>query len=126
VRIRVISTGTTEFEPDPEYAGPAIIREAIEDGCNDVASTIVDWTDTERSNISHDDYVTVTGDDGTQVWEGWLGGDLGPAPVDRDALDRLAATWESQASSIRNAHECDPVEMVRDCARQLRAAIGGH
>lgn len=51
------------------------------------------------------------------------------APPPGDALAALvaalAAKWETEAASIRNAYECDPVEMVRDCARQLRALIGG-
>jgi hypothetical protein len=80
VKIKIYSRGETEFDLDAEYQEPAI-REAIEDGCNDVPSAIVDYTDNERSNISHDEYAVVTGDDGRELWRGWLHGDQDePAP----------------------------------------------
>jgi hypothetical protein len=85
VKIKVTSRGETEFEPDAGYAGQ-VIREAIEDGCNDVASAIIDWTGSERSDISHDEYATVTEDDGTPLWSGRLDGGDEPAP-DTDAAD---------------------------------------
>ena len=71
--MRVIKYGDKEFPLDAEYAGPAI-REAIEDGCNDVASQVVDWTDTERSGMDPGEFVIVSEDDGTRMWSGWLGG----------------------------------------------------
>lgn len=73
MKIKVFSRGTTDIDADAEYQEPAI-REAIEDGCNDVGSQIVDYTDNERSDISHDEYAIVTKDDGTELWRGWLTG----------------------------------------------------
>ena len=80
MKIHVWSRGETAFTLDGEFAGPTI-REAIEDGCNDAASVITDYTDTERSDISYDDYAVVTSDFGTELWRGWLTGDKdAPAP----------------------------------------------
>jgi hypothetical protein len=79
LKIKIYSCGETEFDLDAEYQEPAI-REAIEDGCNDVPSSIIDYTDNERSNISHDEYAIVTEDDGRELWRGWLTGDPDAAP----------------------------------------------
>jgi hypothetical protein len=80
VKIKIYSRGETEFDLDAEYQAPAI-REAIEDGCNDVPSAIIDYTDNERSNISHDEYAVVSDPDGRELWRGWLHGDQDePAP----------------------------------------------
>jgi hypothetical protein len=91
VKIKVFDCGGTEFTADTEYQ-EQVIREAIEDGCNDVSSVIVDYTDTERSDMDHDQYVTVAEDDGTVMWCGWLGGVEGPPPdSEADALYRERA-----------------------------------
>ena len=50
-----------------------------------IRSTIIDVTDSERSDISHDEYATVTEDDGTPLWAGWLDGRDEPAPADASA-----------------------------------------
>lgn len=101
MKINIHSRGETEFALDGEYQEPAI-REAIEDGCNDVASAIIDNTDNERSDISHDEYAVVSEDDGTVVWSGWLDGDQEtPAP---DAAERALAAAE---------------EALREIARQI-------
>lgn len=88
MKIKVWSRGETEIDADAEYTEPAI-REALnalaagaetEPGC-DIANTIVNHTDTDKSNISHDEYAIVTEDDGTELWRGWLIGDPEePAP----------------------------------------------
>jgi hypothetical protein len=94
MKIKVICVGETEFTADPEYCEPPV-REAIAGGDrDDVASTIVDYTDTERSNVSCDEHATVTADDGTVLWAGWITGDPdAPAPGDRwwITTDALAA-----------------------------------
>lgn len=79
MKIKVYSRGTTDIDADGEYQEPAI-REALAAG-GDVGSEIIDCTDTERSDISHDEYAIVTEDDGTELWRGWLTGDPdAPAP----------------------------------------------
>jgi len=73
VDIEVWSVGKTKFTADAEYQDP-MIREAI-DQRGDVAEVIADYTDSERSNISYDEYARVTGDmPGLVLFEGWLTG----------------------------------------------------
>lgn len=84
MKIKVYSRGETVFNADDKYQEP-MIREAI-DQRGDVADVITDYTDTERSDISHDHYAVVTGDDEALVlWRGWLTGDPeAPAPAEAD------------------------------------------
>ena len=42
MKVKVYSRGETHIDADAEYQEPAI-REAIEDGCNDVASAAADF-----------------------------------------------------------------------------------
>jgi len=87
LKIKVIEIGGTLFDADEEYQEPAI-RAALEAG-GDTASVITDYTDTDRSDISTDDYAVVHEDDGTLLWHGWLtGGRERPAPP--QALEYLA------------------------------------
>jgi len=81
MKIKVYSRGETEFDLDAEYQAPDI-RSAITLG-EDVADAIIDMTDTERSNISHDEYAIVSDPEGTELWRGWLTGDQDePAPAE--------------------------------------------
>jgi hypothetical protein len=99
MEIEVWSAGKVKFAADPEFQEP-VIREVI-DQRGDVASVIVDYTDSERSDISHDEYARVTGDlPGLVLFEGWLTGDRdAPAPVaSRDDAGTIkhvptGATW---------------------------------
>lgn len=90
MKIHVISTGKTTIDADRDYEEPPI-RAALEELAElgpdetgrylpDVAVAIVDHTGSERSDISHDEYATVTEDDGTVLWSGWLDGRDEPAP----------------------------------------------
>lgn len=88
MKIHVISTGTTEFTADPDHAEPAL-RESLAWG-GSIGPVIMDCTDGER-DTSNDEWVTVTEDDGTPLWSGWLGGVTAPPPADRAALEQLAA-----------------------------------
>lgn len=86
MKIKVIERGETEFTASTDWTDPAI-REALKAG-NDVddavRSVISDTTDCERVTDS-DEYVTVTEDDGTVLWSGWLTGDKDkPAPGSLD------------------------------------------
>jgi hypothetical protein len=85
VKINVTSTGKTTIDADATWQEPQIraaLRQlANEDAADDyVASEIIELTDSERSDISHDEYATVTEDDGTVLWAGWLDGRDEPAP----------------------------------------------
>lgn len=79
MKIEIWSVGNTEFTADPEFQEP-VIREAI-DQRGDVEDVIITHTDSERSNVSHDDYARVTGDlPGLVLFEGWLTGDRNAPP----------------------------------------------
>jgi hypothetical protein len=79
VKIKVFKVGEGRIDADEEYQEPAI-RAALDAG-GDTAGVITDYTDTDRSDISTDDYAVVFEDDGTLLWHGWLtGGRERPAP----------------------------------------------
>jgi hypothetical protein len=135
MKMLVIVQGRARFGLDAEFAEPAI-REAIEDGCNDVASQVIDYTDSERSDIDRDEYVTVTEDDGAVLWQGWLDSSKrdDPPPVDRDALGQLAVKWKAEADDAKpDVNDPDSphaaarratVRQKRICCRQLLDALG--
>lgn len=82
MEIEVWSVGKAKFTADPEFQEP-VIREVI-DQRGDVADVIIDYTDSERSDISHDQYARVTGDlPGLVLFEGWLTGDRNAPPPPR-------------------------------------------
>ena len=134
VKIKVTSKGETEFAADSDYAEPAI-REALKAAAaaNDprhVALTIIDYTDTERSDIDHDQHATVTEDDGTYLWSGWLDGAQRPDPdAERDRLagvrerlENLAAGMELSAQSTSPSKKS---EIERGCAEAVRGIAAG-
>lgn len=77
MKINVWSRGSTVISADPQYQEPAV-REALagrlsgDAGDDHVAMTVIDWTDSQRSDISHDQYAVISEDDGTELWRGWL------------------------------------------------------
>lgn len=89
MKIKVIEVGSTLIDADTEYQEP-VVRAALEAG-GDVADTIIDYTDCERSNISGDEYVIVHEDDGTVLWQGWLTGQGDDVPCPPQAADYLRA-----------------------------------
>jgi hypothetical protein len=79
VKIMVFEVGSTLIDADGEHQESAI-RAALDAG-GDVADIITEYTDTERSDISTDDYAIACEDDGVLLWHGWLtGGRERPAP----------------------------------------------
>jgi hypothetical protein len=88
MKIKVIEIGSALFDADPEYQ-EAAVRAALEAG-GDVADTLIDYTDCERSNISGDEYAIVHEDNGAVLWQGWLTGGRDEAPCPPQALDYLA------------------------------------
>jgi hypothetical protein len=72
MKIRVIEVGSCLIDADTGYQEPAI-RAALAGG-GDTASVVGDYTDTDRSNISTDDYAIAFEDDGVLLWHGWLSG----------------------------------------------------
>lgn len=94
MEIEVWSVGKAKFTADEEFQEP-VIREVI-DQRGDVASVILDYTDSERSDISSDEYARVTGDiPGLVLWEGRLTGDRNaPAPVEATADQLRALVWD--------------------------------
>ena len=93
MKVQVFEIGSTLIDADPEYQEPAV-RAALDAG-GDVADAIIDYTDSERSDISGDQYAIVHEDDGTVLWQGWLTGDP-------DAVLPVQAT-EYLASLVRRA-----------------------
>lgn len=94
MKITVYSRGKTQIDADTEYQDP-MIREAI-DQRGDVAAVITDYTETERSNISCDDFAIVTGDNGRELWRGWLTGNR-DAPPPGEALTGFYPPAHGQA-----------------------------
>jgi hypothetical protein len=148
MKIEVWSVGSAKFTADPEYQEP-MIREAI-DQRGDVASVILDYTDSERSNISYDEYARVTGDvPGLVLFEGWLTGDRdAPPPAGALASEDIAARHAAEAGlppeaaaiiaqavpELANALEDFNFErnqvielraVVLDMARSIRASMNG-
>jgi len=122
MKIRVIKVADQVFTYDGQ--DEATLRQALlhERG---VPAIVYDITDLDRSDMDGDEYLTVTEDDGTPVWSGWLGGVTGPPPLDRDALAALAADWteELDEGTVTQAEHVE--QLARNaCARQLLAAIG--
>ena len=78
MKIMVFEAGSTLIDADGEHQEPAV-RAALDAG-GDVADVIAEYTDTERSLITTDDYAIACEDDGTLLWRGWLTGDRGAEP----------------------------------------------
>jgi hypothetical protein len=97
VDIEVWSVGKVKFTADPEFQEP-MIREAI-DQRGDVAGVIIDYTDSDRDRITHDEYARVTGDVPDLVlFEGWLTGDRkAPPPAGVPGPATAATATPSQA-----------------------------
>jgi hypothetical protein len=124
MEIEVWSVGKTKFTADTEYQEP-MIREVI-DQRGDVAEVIADYTDTERSNISCDDYARVTGDlPGLVLFEGWLTGDRDAPPP----ASALTAGEQAAVVAARHAAEAGlPPEAAAVIARavpEMAAALDG-
>lgn len=86
MRIQVFKIGSTLIDADPEYQEPAF-REALAAG--HLGETIIDYTDSARSDISCDEFAIVHEDNGTVLWQGWLTGD-DDAPFPQQAVDYRA------------------------------------
>lgn len=107
MEIEVWSVGKAKFAADPEFQEP-MIREAI-DQRGDVASAIVDYTDSERSDISYDEYARVTGDvPGLVLFEGWLTGDRNAPPPSAAAVTAGACGHEFELGGSIYACERAP------------------
>jgi hypothetical protein len=125
MEIEVWSVGKAKFTADAEYREP-MIREAI-DQRGDVADVITDYTDSERSDISHDEYARVTGDIPDLVlFEGWLTGDRNaPPPSGAQAAPELADAMR-QARGYRDALERAQRHLkdaALDSQRRVRLAL---
>lgn len=131
MKINVYSRGSTEIDADSEYQEPEI-REAIDrynaggsvqpgDGVTD---TIIDLTDTERSDISHDHYAIVTEADGTELWRGWLTGDPeAPSPVASAASEQATeAGLPAGAAALIASAIPDLTQMQADLREARHAA----
>jgi hypothetical protein len=86
VKMRVIQYGDKTFDLDDEYAGPAIAAAISGESGEGIRSEVIDYTDTERSDIDRDEYAIVTGDDGNVLWQGWLDSDKDDVPPPAGAV----------------------------------------
>jgi hypothetical protein len=98
MKIHVTSTGKTTIDADPDYEEAPIRAALAADAAGEaepgfIPFSIIDCTDSERSDISHDEYATVTADDGTVLWSGWLDGRDEPAPAEASATTDMLTTW---------------------------------
>jgi hypothetical protein len=133
MRIRVIQHGDREFEADAEFAAPAIAGAISGESGEDVRSEIVDYTDTERSDIDRDEYVIVTGHDGTEMWSGWLDAsrqdDPPPAGIAgrRELLDAGDRSQDPRRRELTEARDreieaSEPTPVQRLLALKVRAS----
>lgn len=111
MKIKVIERGETEFDAG-NWTEPEL-RAALagDDKDGSVRSAIYYTTGLER-DTSTDEYITITEDDGTPLWEGWLSGHLKDKPAP-GAADATAGS--APASSLDAASHAQ---------RYLRAAYG--
>lgn len=80
MKLKIIEHGATLITAGAEDAEPEI-RAALASGDGDraVRLAIMNTTDCQR-DTGPDEYITVTEDDGTVLWSGWLTGHDKPAP----------------------------------------------
>jgi hypothetical protein len=126
LKIKVIERGETEFTASTEWTEPDIRAAlAADDKDDNVRSAIYDTTDGERDTDS-DQYITITEDDGTVLWSGWLTGAKDkPAPdVHRDALAEIAAIFDDDPLMTRDLLAIVPgQETAEDAALMSVRAI---
>jgi len=116
MKMRVIALGDKEFTLDGEFAAPAIAGAIAGESGEDVRSEIIDYTDTERSGMDHDEYAIVTGDDGGVLWQGWLdsgkAGDPPPAGVPLPPV--VSGPAQLEVSPGRAAYEASLIVIGED------------
>jgi hypothetical protein len=99
MKMRTSVKGATTDDLD-EYAGAAI-RESLANGAAGIRDVIMTSTDDLR-DVGTEEHVTITEDDGTVLWSGWLDKHLtGPAPdaAESAAAGMLAALYEGTDDS---------------------------
>jgi hypothetical protein len=120
--IEVWSVGKAKFAAGTEFQEP-MIREALDTG-GDVAATLIDCTDSERSDISYDEYARVTGNvPGLILFEGWLTGDRDAPPPADEAIRLREALADAEYQSGRWVAEAASQERRVDALRGLLAEI---
>lgn len=119
MKIKVTSTGKTEFTAGRDHAEPAI-RAALAKTPGAVGEVIADLTEEERDSIDTSDYGTVTEDDGTPLWSGWLwlGNTALPAPAPADADDR------AHTARVRTELPADSLRELADFLDGMEPASG--
>jgi hypothetical protein len=124
MKIKVYESGETEFAADDEFTDPDI-REALKlDGAardEAVRSAIYDM-DTAR-DVSTEEYITVTEDDGAPLWRGWLSQHLNskPAPGDdagwsRSAIAEIQAVFDGDEAMTGALLAADPDQQSAESA----------
>jgi hypothetical protein len=81
--VKIKHAGNGEVTLDSHKQRERDIREAIKTGDSETAAVAI----LSLTDIDHDEYVTVTEDDGTPLWSGWLDGRDEPAPEGARAGD---------------------------------------
>jgi hypothetical protein len=79
VLIKVVSKGTNDFTADADHEEPAIRAAILTGDAAHIRSEIMDYTDGREPE--HEEYVTVTEDDGSVLWAGWLSWHLDAEPA---------------------------------------------
>jgi hypothetical protein len=129
VKISVVSTGKTEFKAEGvDQEQPIGIAIATgDDGL--IRSEIMDCTEGERADLRHDagEYVTVTEDDGTPLWSGWLDGrdEMPPAKTaeaDGRPREALGIAWNALMDIVQQAVD----KRTADTAHEALRAVSEH
>jgi hypothetical protein len=99
MKIKVITSGTTQFDADAEYTEPAI-RQALaaEDRDSAVRSAVMDTTDPE-CDTDDEQHITITEDDGTVLWAAWLAKYL-PEAIEGINVVRIAAERDEALAQV--------------------------
>jgi len=122
MRMRVIALGDKEFDLDGEFAAPAIAAAISGESGEDVRSEVIDYTDTERSDIDRDEYAIVSDASGV-LWQGWLGSgqDDVPPPVAVPG-SALAQGATAQLAAERDKYLHQLAQVIRMCENPVQTA----
>jgi len=123
VKIKVIELGDTEFAADDEFTEPDIRAAlALKDPASRdeaVRSAIYDNTDGVR-DTSPEEHITITEDDGTLLWSGWLTGDKDkPAPdvnEYRDAIVEILTLFDDDPQMTEELLAVEPGQRTAESA----------
>lgn len=124
MEIRIISRGETRFTADSRWQEPDI-RAAIAEG-GGIATAVALAAREEREDMERGEWASVTEDDGTALWSGWLDGAGADIPAPDAELEQtrgqLAVTVEALRALLPAGQGSS---YAGDIARAALEKIGG-